>query len=172
MINPKNTLPAISKMLDIITSTCPNSNLSAAAITPVNIMKKRATLPIIEENDLPPKNEDTPILLAISSTPRFFNNSVTIETTYFPIMKNTPSNITAAIIFGILIFYQYQKTKYTKLVKNITHSIEHIDDKDSQKQLKKIINQHATKDSVEPLLRKILKDLGIIKEKKKKMKEV
>ena len=78
--------------------------------------------------------------------------------------------ILALLICGILFFNRYQKTKYTKLVKNITHSIEHMDDNDSKKQLKKVINKHATKDSVEPLLRKILKDQGIVKEKKKKEK--
>jgi len=76
--------------------------------------------------------------------------------------------ILAALICGILFFNRYQKTKYTKLVKNITHSIEHMDDKDSQKKLKKIITKHATQNSVEPLLRKILKEQGIIKEKQRK----
>ena len=80
--------------------------------------------------------------------------------------------ILAALICGILFFNRYQKTKYTRLVKNITHSIEHMDDKDSQKKLKEIITQHATKNSVEPLLRQILKDQGIIKEKERKVKEV
>ena len=80
--------------------------------------------------------------------------------------------ILAALICGILFFNRYQKTKYTRLVKNITHSIEHMDDKSSQKQLKKIINKHATQDSVEPLLRKILKEQGLIKEKERKAKEV
>lgn len=80
--------------------------------------------------------------------------------------------ILAALICGILFFNRYQKTKYTRLVKNITHSIEHMDDKDSQKKLKKIITKHATQDSVEPLLRKILREQGLIKEKERKVKEV
>ena len=73
--------------------------------------------------------------------------------------------LVGAIIAGILAFSNYQKKKYTDLVKNLTYEIENMSDVEAQKQLKKNIKKKATEKSLEPLLHKILKKQGIVKEK-------
>lgn len=71
--------------------------------------------------------------------------------------------LVGTIIAGILFFYNYQKGKYTDLVKNLTYEIENMSDEEAQKRLKKNIKKKTTERSLEPLLRSILKKQGIIK---------
>lgn len=71
--------------------------------------------------------------------------------------------LVGAIIAGILFFSNYQKKKYTDLVKNLTFEIENMNDEAARKRLKNNIKKKATEKSLEPLLRKILKNQGIIK---------
>ena len=69
------------------------------------------------------------------------------------------------MVAGLLAFHNYQKKKYTDLVKNLTFEIENMSDEEAQKRLKKNIRKKTTEKSLEPLLRSILKNQGIIKEK-------
>lgn len=71
--------------------------------------------------------------------------------------------LVGTIIAGILFFSNYQKRKYTDLVKNLTFEIENMSDEEAQKRLKKNIKKKTTEKSLEPLLRKILKNQGIVK---------
>ncbi len=71
--------------------------------------------------------------------------------------------LVGAIIAGILFFSNYQKGKYTDLVKNLTFEIENMSDEEAQKRLKNNIKKKTTEKSLEPLLRKILKNQGIVK---------
>lgn len=72
--------------------------------------------------------------------------------------------LVGAIIAGILFFSNFQKQKYTDLVKNLTYEIENMSDVEAQKRLKNSIKKKTTEKSLEPLLRKILKNQGIVKE--------
>ena len=66
---------------------------------------------------------------------------------------------------GIIYFYKYQKDKYNDLVRNLTIEIENMADLEAQKQLKKNIRSKTTATKLEPLLRGILVDQGIVKDR-------
>lgn len=75
--------------------------------------------------------------------------------------------LVGAILAGLLVYYHYQKNRYTNLVKNMTFEIENMSDEEAQKQLKKNIRKKATEKSLEPLLRNILQKQGIVHRKSK-----
>ncbi len=66
---------------------------------------------------------------------------------------------------GIIYFFKYQKDKYNDLVRNLTLEIENMSDEEAQKQLKKNIRNKTTASKLEPLLRGILIDQGIVKDR-------
>lgn len=69
------------------------------------------------------------------------------------------------IASGIIFFFKYQKDKYNDLVRNLTLEIENMSDEEAQSQLKKNIRNKTTASKLEPLLRGILIDQGIVKDR-------
>lgn len=65
----------------------------------------------------------------------------------------------------IIYFFKYQKDKYNDLVRNLTLEIENMSDEEAQQQLKKNIRNKTTASKLEPLLRGILIDQGIVKDR-------
>ena len=66
---------------------------------------------------------------------------------------------------AIIGFFKYQKDKYNNLVRNLTLEIENMADSEARKQLKKNIRTKTTAAKLEPLLRGILIDQGIVKDR-------
>lgn len=80
-------------------------------------------------------------------------------------------NITQIIVLlsllgaAIVFFFKNQRDKYDGLVRNLTLEIEKMDDPEAQKELKRSIRDKATAAKLEPLLRGILIDQGIVKDR-------
>jgi len=69
------------------------------------------------------------------------------------------------ICSAIIWFFKYQKDKYNDLVRNLTLEIENMSDEEAQQKLKKSIRTKTTAAKLEPLLRGILIEQGIVKDR-------
>ena len=66
---------------------------------------------------------------------------------------------------AIAFFFKNQRDQYNDLVRNLTLEIENMDDGEAAKKLKKNIRDKTTAAKLEPLLRGILVDQGIVKDR-------
>ena len=66
---------------------------------------------------------------------------------------------------AISFFFKNQRDRYNDLVRNLTLEIENMDDEEAAKDLKKNIRDKTTAAKLEPLLRGILVDQGIVKDR-------
>jgi len=66
---------------------------------------------------------------------------------------------------AISFFFKNQRDRYDDLVRNLTLEIENMDDAEAAKDLKKSIRDKTTAAKLEPLLRGILVDQGIVKDR-------
>lgn len=66
---------------------------------------------------------------------------------------------------AIAFFFKNQRDRYNDLVRNLTLEIENMDDEEAAKELKKNIRNKTTAAKLEPLLRGILVDQGIVKDR-------